>query len=1081
MSLVAEPASTLFTHLLVMGINSIPQDTTLEDIQKGILKPSVLEIHPSSETENMDLPIYLNTLLPWAFPDGFKIYNENGELLYNNENAERYSTNNERKSVRIPKYKPIHSFVMTDEKYSRRYASALMIYEPFAIVHDTNLVKLPAHMFTARTTTIFVPKSIIVISETSCLDAQKQLLKFINRTFVPGRLKDAYVDLEKYIRIPTKYIKRVYSVQRAGFDSILGNQESQEGKQSANEGDLGPVVRESQLVEFYISAFYSLMPPKKSPQESQERIILALKDWTKSKVADKELLRYRITKSVGIEIPTTSFKPLFKRLSAGNIVRLLKAILLERQIIFFSSQPSEIPYVTEALLSLIWPFKWCCIYIPFLPISIWETLHACMPYIVGISAQYKEFIALHIDFTDKIVVDLDNDALYIGEDTCSFPRKLRDYLINQTEEVWAAAKALGPQKSAESWAELTLKAKHYFSTFMLQLINNYLGHYKAPSKKNSKGRAITSASEIFDFETYFAQFDEEHRYFLREAHQTMMLTHLIEETYEILFSQNLNLNPPLVPLAFSPNHQKGTTEGQMTRSASTMNPTSNTTNTTFNALSQAQGQSGLGAFIRELKSVLDTFGKLAKNSKKNIGFVNILDPKILNYVEIVHGCLIKEAMKQFCSPEKVNLLPYLARYYCNYQIDNEESTEVMNGNSDLAKHPLKPCPIIDEEKARAKALEEERSRFKHLNNQIILDLVSMFSSVEGKSLESLSSPSKKSCTYSATPVKHSYETLEVVDLSYLRDSFINSRKVHSQGSEANSRPNHPRPPLEYLSGRMGPRLNIDVQKNHNSGDSAENGAKSAPLLDIVQAAASISDEDMSLKGKKSFSSTSSFALKLESPKISAGLPHKRLESGNFSDLANVVIKSRNYDVQNSELNLSRAQSEKFGSRGSKTVVQKHQENGKENQVSLHNSQKNEKRAEGRRRKKIFEPKSPLKHDDILKSPAFKKSESAPPMEIQAQKENLFCATHMEKTVTGCALEASDISLWEMIVGEKRKSKGGRASNVLQEINLQRPRNLNTEGNEENTIMIKNLDTGEMILSETLEVLNKRKKQVTFIK
>jgi len=60
---------------------------------------------------------------------------------------------------------------------------------------------------------------------------------------------------------------------------------------------------------------------------------------------------------------------------------------------------------------------------------------------------------------------------------------------------------------------------------MLQLINNYLGHYKVPSKKNSKGRAITSASEIFEFDNYFAQFDDEHRYFLREAQQTMVLIH----------------------------------------------------------------------------------------------------------------------------------------------------------------------------------------------------------------------------------------------------------------------------------------------------------------------------------------------------------------------------------------------------------------------------------------------------------------------------------------------------------------------------------------------------------------------------
>jgi len=1042
MSIAAEPPSTLFTHLLVMGINSIPQDATLEDIQKGILKPCILQMHPSADSENIDVPLYLNTLLPWAFPDGFKVYNENGEVLYNNENTERYNSNSERKTVRVPKYKPIHSFVMTDEKYSRRYCSALMIYEPFTLVHDTNLVKLPAHMFTARTVTIFVPKSILVISETSCLDAQKQLLKFLNKTFVPSRLKDTCVDLEKYVRIPTRYIKNA----KSELDSILG------GQDSPKEGELGPVIRESQLAEFYISAFYSLAPQKKYLGESKERIILALKDWTKGKVADKELLRYRITKSVGIEIPTTSFKALFKKLSAKNIVRILKSILLERQIIFFSSQPSEIPYVTEALLSLIWPFKWCCIYIPFLPISIWETLHACMPYIVGISAQYKEFIALHIDFTDKIVVDLDNDALYIGEDACNFPKKLKDYLINQTEEVWSAAKALGSKKCPESWAELTLKAKHYFNTFMLQLINNYLGHYKAPSKKNSRGRAMTSASEVFDFETYFGQFDEEHSYFLREAQQTMMLTHLIEETYEILFSQNLNLNPPLVPLAFSPNQQKNLQNSETNSQGRNM-PTPNTF-TAFNALSQTQGLTGLGAFIRELKSILDTFGRLSKNSKKNLGFVDILDPKILNYVEIVHGCLIKEAMKQFCMPEKINLLPYLAQYYCNYQLGPEKED---------SRGWRVPSPVIDEEKARVKALEEEKNHFKRLNNQIILELNSMFSSAELKSLESISSPSKKSPQYSATPIKRSYETLEVVDLSYLRDSFMNSRKVHSQGSEGSkagqisSRPNHPRPPLEYLPGRMGPRLNIEVQKNHNMMDSVDSGAKSAPL-DFAQG-----DGDPSLKSKKSFSSTQSFALKPESPKISEGLPHKRLESGTFTDLANAIIK----DKKELNLNLLRTQSEKVEKVG-KVVDYNKPSHGDG----------------ARRKKKIFEPKSPerdavkaLKHADILKTPPFKKSESAP-MEVHAQKENMVCMTQMERTVPGCALEASDLSLWEMIVGDKRRrSTNPRrlTNNVLQEINLQRNQDLN-----ENSIMIKNLDTGEMILSETLEVLNKRKKQITFV-
>jgi len=42
-------------------------DATLEDIQKGILKPCILQMHPSADSENIDVPLYLNTLLPVFF------------------------------------------------------------------------------------------------------------------------------------------------------------------------------------------------------------------------------------------------------------------------------------------------------------------------------------------------------------------------------------------------------------------------------------------------------------------------------------------------------------------------------------------------------------------------------------------------------------------------------------------------------------------------------------------------------------------------------------------------------------------------------------------------------------------------------------------------------------------------------------------------------------------------------------------------------------------------------------------------------------------------------------------------------
>ena len=39
--------------------------------------------------------------------------------------------------------------------------------------------------------------------------------------------------------------------------------------------------------------------------------------------------------------------------------------------------------------------KWCCMYVPFFPICLWEHLHALMPYIVGMDSKHKQFVTLN--------------------------------------------------------------------------------------------------------------------------------------------------------------------------------------------------------------------------------------------------------------------------------------------------------------------------------------------------------------------------------------------------------------------------------------------------------------------------------------------------------------------------------------------------------------------------------------------------------------------------------------------------------------------------------------------------------------
>jgi len=77
MSLHNEHSSAIFTHLIILGIDSIPQgtsyliafsynfsflDITLQDIEQGKLKPSIIEIHLPIQAEKANPPIYLTNL-----------------------------------------------------------------------------------------------------------------------------------------------------------------------------------------------------------------------------------------------------------------------------------------------------------------------------------------------------------------------------------------------------------------------------------------------------------------------------------------------------------------------------------------------------------------------------------------------------------------------------------------------------------------------------------------------------------------------------------------------------------------------------------------------------------------------------------------------------------------------------------------------------------------------------------------------------------------------------------------------------------------------------------------------------------
>lgn len=115
------------------------------------------------------------------------------------------------------------------------------------------------------------------------------------------------------------------------------------------------------MLEFYISLIFNEMKLSNRNQE----LVYYKPFLNNSKI--ENFANYKITTRSSISLPNFSYKGLFRYLSIENIFLILKYILLEKQIILFSSRPGNIASVTESLLSLILPLTWTCTYIPFAP------------------------------------------------------------------------------------------------------------------------------------------------------------------------------------------------------------------------------------------------------------------------------------------------------------------------------------------------------------------------------------------------------------------------------------------------------------------------------------------------------------------------------------------------------------------------------------------------------------------------------------------------------------------------------------------------------------------------------------------
>lgn len=128
--------------------------------------------------------------------------------------------------------------------------------------------------------------------------------------------------------------------------------------------------------------------------------------------------RILLTQPEDSPLPTSGagFLQMLTNLGTENCMHLLILALAEQKVLLHSLRPSTLTAVAEAIVTLLFPFKWQCPYIPLCPLGLVEVLHAPLPYLIGVDSR---FFDLSEPPNDVTCIDLDTNNINVSlESNC---------------------------------------------------------------------------------------------------------------------------------------------------------------------------------------------------------------------------------------------------------------------------------------------------------------------------------------------------------------------------------------------------------------------------------------------------------------------------------------------------------------------------------------------------------------------------------------------------------------------------------------------------------------------------------------
>ncbi|XP_075048507.1 DENN domain-containing protein 4B isoform X2 [Mixophyes fleayi] len=286
-------------------------------------------------------------------------------------------------------------------------------------------------------------------------------------------------------------------------------------------------------IEKHISNFMFNVP---FPSPQRPRILIQMSSY------DNVLLCQPV--SSPLPLSGASYVTLLQNLGPENAVTLLLAVLTEQKLLIHSQRPDVLTSVSEALVSIIFPLRWQCPYIPLCPLTLSDVLCAPVPFIVGIHSSYFD---LHDPPQDVLCVDLDTNTLFQSEEKKiptyqTLPRKPCKVLRSSLSDLHKQLDEMYNKPMEEASLEflltdydliygrrtqLELDVQASFLRFMACLFKGYRSYLlpitQAPSERTR------DSSNLFNMEGFRKSRDRAYQKLYSQLLKTQMFTQFIED------------------------------------------------------------------------------------------------------------------------------------------------------------------------------------------------------------------------------------------------------------------------------------------------------------------------------------------------------------------------------------------------------------------------------------------------------------------------------------------------------------------------------------------------------------------------